>query len=78
MLGHYQPASEMPFKWHFAGRTMVALFKWYLDPFSPHHLKKMSSVGPPLTKMNQVKYQLVDINLYLHTVCKALDLNSSL
>ena len=22
--GHHQPASEMPFKWHFAGRTIVA------------------------------------------------------
>ena len=33
MLGQYQPASETPFKWRFAGAPMMAHFKWYLDPF---------------------------------------------
>ena len=26
MLGHHRPASKAPFKWHFAGVPMMALF----------------------------------------------------
>ena len=29
-------ASETPFKWRFADGPMMARFKWYLDPLSPH------------------------------------------
>ena len=34
---------------------MMAHSKWYLDPPSPHHLKKEKNVvkvGPPLTKLS--------------------------
>ena len=40
MLGHHRPASEMPFKWRFAGRLMMAHFICYSYPLSPHQLKK--------------------------------------
>ena len=42
MLGHHRPISEAPFKWRFAGRILMALYMWYLDPFSPHQTKKKS------------------------------------
>ena len=32
MLGQHRSASEMPFKWRFAGAQMLAHFMWYLDP----------------------------------------------
>ena len=43
MLGHHQPTREMSFKWRFAGGTMMTRFymQWYLDPLSPHQLKKL-------------------------------------
>ena len=53
VLGLYQQASKMPFKWRFAGGTMIArLIQWYFDPPSPHQLKKKDvvKVGPLLTK----------------------------
>ena len=40
MLGHYRPASETPLKWRFGGVPMMACFKWYLDPLSPHQLQR--------------------------------------
>ena len=53
MLGHHRHASEMPFKWGFAGGPMIARLKWYLDPSSPHQLKnKVVKVEPPLTKLS--------------------------
>ena len=54
MLGHHRPASEMPFKWRFAGGQMMAHVKPYLDPISPHHRKKTTCIkfGPPLTKLS--------------------------
>ena len=42
MLGYHRPASETPFQWRFAGVPMMARFYWYLDPPSPHKLKKLS------------------------------------
>ena len=39
MLGHYRPASETPFKGHFAGGPMMARLKWYFDPPSHYQLK---------------------------------------
>ena len=36
MLAHNWHASEMPFKWCFAGGLMMARLKWYLDPLSPN------------------------------------------
>ena len=39
-LGHYQHASETPYKWHFAGGPMMARLKCYLDPPTPYQLKK--------------------------------------
>ena len=54
MLGNHQHASEMPFKWRFAGGPMMACLKCYLDPPTPHQLKKNSfKVGPPLTKFSR-------------------------
>ena len=45
------PASETPFRWHFAGGPMIAHLKCYLDPLSPHQLKKkLSNLDHPLTK----------------------------
>ena len=40
----------------FAGRLMMALLKWYLDPPSPHQLKKKGKkkfveIGSPLIKL---------------------------
>ena len=44
MLGHHRHASETPckwrFTWRFPGGPMMARFEWYLDPPSPHQLKK--------------------------------------
>ena len=40
MLGRHLHGSETPFKWRFAGGPMMARLKWYLDPPSPHQLKK--------------------------------------
>ena len=41
MLGHLWHISETPSKWRFAGGPMIArLYWWYLDPPSPHKLKK--------------------------------------
>ena len=34
------PASETPFKWRFACGPIMADLLWYLDPLSPHQLKK--------------------------------------
>ena len=49
MLGHRWHASEMPFKWHFAGGPMMAnLFESYL----PSSTKKNVKVGHPLTKLS--------------------------
>ena len=47
MLGNHGPFSEMPFKWSFAGGSMMACIKWHLDPLSPHELNKnVVKVGP--------------------------------
>ena len=46
-MGQHRHASGMPFKWRFAGRPMMAHLKWYLDPPSLHHLKKLT-----LTKLS--------------------------
>ena len=43
MLDNYRHASETP---------MMARLLYYLDPLSPHHLKKVVKVGPPLTKLS--------------------------
>ena len=55
MFGHYRPASETPFNWRFAGGPMMAQLYRYLDPLSPHQIKKIKKnvikVGPPLTKL---------------------------
>ena len=48
MLGHHRPASETPFKWRFAGRPMMARFKWYLDPLTLINEKKNLSKLDPL------------------------------
>ena len=32
--------SETPFKWRFAGGSMLARLWWYLDRLSPHQLRK--------------------------------------
>ena len=34
-VGHYRPASKTPFQWHFAGRPIIAHFRWFLEPCSP-------------------------------------------
>ena len=56
MLGHHRLASETPFQWRFAGGPMIAHFRCYFDPPSPHQLKKkqeknVGRVAPPLTKL---------------------------
>ena len=43
MLGHHRPASETPFKWRFAGGSIMARFYWYLDPLYPHQPKKKNN-----------------------------------
>ena len=40
MLGHHRHASKTPFKWRLTGGPMMARLQWYLDPSSPHQLKK--------------------------------------
>ena len=40
VLRHHRPASETPFKWRFAGGSMMARLKWHLDPLCPNQLKK--------------------------------------
>ena len=46
MLDHHRPASETPFKWPFNDGPMMAHFKWYLDPLSPHQLNKLPGLDP--------------------------------
>ena len=60
MLGHHRPASEMPFKWRFAGGSLIARLWWYLDPSSPHQTKKktLSKLDPPLTKLSGSAHEL--------------------
>ena len=64
MLDHHRDASETPFKWRFPGGPMMARFKWYFDHLSPHQLKNIVKVRPPLTKVSGsahdwgVNYQL--------------------
>ena len=38
-VGHYQPASETPFQWRFAGRPIIACSWWFLEPRSPRKNK---------------------------------------
>ena len=52
MLGHHRHASETPFKWRFAGGPMMARLKLHLDSPSPHQLKTLVKVGPPLIKLS--------------------------
>ena len=52
MLGHHQHVIKTPFKWRFAGGAMMTGLSWYLDPPTPHQLKKAFKVGPPLTKFS--------------------------
>ena len=55
MLGHHRHASEMPFKWRFAGGAHIL---WYLDPLSSHKLKKQQQkrrchkIGPSLAQLS--------------------------
>ena len=55
-MGHYRPASEMPFKWRFAsGPIMAPAFSgiWILSPpFQFNKKSFQSSVGPPLTNFS--------------------------
>ena len=46
--------SETPFKWRFAGGSMLARLWWYLDRLSPHQLRKKTVVkgGPPQAKLS--------------------------
>ena len=48
MLDHLQHASETPFKYRFPGGPMLPCLWWYLDPPSPHQLKKNASKLDPL------------------------------
>ena len=42
---------------------MMARLGWYLDPSSPHQLKKPVEVGPPLTKLSESAHEFqVDRN----------------
>ena len=50
MLGHQRPGSETPFKWRFAGGPMMAHLYRYLDPLSPHKLKKRYQIWTPSDK----------------------------
>ena len=43
------PSSAL--KWRFAGGPMTARLHWYLDPYSPHQLKKQRQSWTPLTKL---------------------------
>ena len=58
MLDHHRHASEMPFKWRFAGGSMLVRIFWYLDPLSSHQQKKTNKKtlskldGPPLAKLS--------------------------
>ena len=44
MSGHYQPASETPLKWRFAGGSIMARLWWYLDPSYSHQLKNKNKI----------------------------------
>ena len=50
MLSQHRHASETPFKWRFAGGSMMANLLYYLDPsfsINPHQLnKKLSNLDP--------------------------------
>ena len=67
MLGHHWYDSEMPFKWRFPGRSMLACLWWYLDRLSLHQQRKKNIVkgGPPLAKLSG-SAQNVQTRLSLH------------
>ena len=35
MVGHYWYTSKTPFQWCYAGKLMMAHFKWHFDPLHP-------------------------------------------
>ena len=70
MLGHHWYDSETPFKWRFAGRSMLARLWWYLDPLSLHQLtkkqqqKNVVKVGPPLAKLSGSAQNVASLSLH--------------
>ena len=42
---------------------MMARFQWCSDPLSPHQLKNVVRVGPPLTKLSGSAHALVALDL---------------
>ena len=65
IIARHRHASETPFKWRFAGGSLMARWLWYFDPSSPHHSKKkkkknLVKVGPPLTNfwIRRMKYYI--------------------
>ena len=50
-MGHHRPASETPFKWHFAGWTMMARLKLYQLKSKKNKLKNVVKFGPPLKNL---------------------------
>ena len=53
-VGPSSPASETPFNLGFAGCLVMARFKCYLDPLSPHKKTKQKAVrgGPLLARLS--------------------------
>ena len=72
MVGHYRHASETPLQWRFAGGSMMATFKWHLDPLSISSTKKThkNSVLYPLwqnildLRMSSVLSSLANVKTY--------------
>ena len=63
MLGHHWHASETPFKWRFAGGSMIAaycaFFVFESSLPSKNKTKKKRKVKPPLTKLSGSAHDIV-------------------
>ena len=72
MLGYHRPASETLFKWCFVGGPLMAANSgiWILPPPPPPFnklKKKLSKVGPALTKISGSAHNIhvCDKNIYI-------------
>ena len=67
----------MPFKWPFADGQMLARLLWYLDPLSPHQLKKLSKLDPPLIKLSGSAHEVEKHVAAVHVILKCIECSRS-
>ena len=52
MFGHHGHAGGAPFKWRFAGGSMMARFKWYIGSSVPPSARGSKQKGASNTKLS--------------------------